>query len=236
MANGNELIAPLTTIKGLGEKAIEEITANRPFETVEDLLFNDAIVYRKLNKKSLDALSRGGALADLIDDRFTGTEHFWSACCMDRPKNRKKLAENIEQYKEAGDFSRNDTVEFLAELTGIFPMSLVAPEEVQESLKRYQVPPISEYDAELGACWGIPRNLNLRKSKNGKWFAVIDLIDSNSKLTKLRYWGVNKDTIRDEIKLNEVYVIKPQFSEGWGFSTRGYVDKAWKRMTTNTEQ
>ena len=236
VANGNELIAPLTTIKGLGEKAIEEITANRPFETVEDLLFNDAIVYRKLNKKSLDALSRGGALADLIDDRFTGTEHFWSACCMDRPKNRKKFAENIERYKEAGDFSKNDTVEFLAELTGIFPMSLVAPEEVQESLKRYQVPPISEYDAELGACWGIPRNLNLRKSKNGKWFAVIDLIDSNSKLTKLRYWGVNKDTIRDEIKLNEVYVIKPQFSEGWGFSTRGHVDKAWRRMTTNTEQ
>ena len=34
------LVAPLTTIKGLGDKAIEEIVANRPFETVEDLLSN----------------------------------------------------------------------------------------------------------------------------------------------------------------------------------------------------
>jgi DNA polymerase III alpha subunit len=230
------LIAPLTTIKGLGDKAIEEIVANRPFDTVEELLFNEDIVYRKLNKKSLDALCRGGALNDLIDDRFTGDQHFWSACCVDRPKNKKKLDENIEAYKEAGDFTKDEKVEFLSELTGIFPMSLVVPEEVKTSLDRYCVPPISEFDAELGACWGIPRNLNLRKSKNGKWFAVIDLIDSNSKLTKIRYWGVNKDTIRDEILLNEVYVIKPQYSDGWGFSTRGHVDKAWKRMTTNREQ
>ena len=115
-------------------------------------------------------------------------------------------------------------------------MNLVAPEEVQQSLAKFCVPPISEFDPALGACWGIPRNVNLRKSKNGKWFAVIDLIDSNSKLTKLRYWGVNKDTIRDEILLNEVYIIKPQYSDGWGFSTRGHVDKTWKRMTTNKEE
>ena len=81
-------------------------------------------------------------------------------------------------------------------------MSLVAPEEVKSSLEKYCVPPISEFDAALGACWGIPRNINLRKSKNGKWFAVIDLIDSNSKLTKLRYWGVDKDKIHQQILLN----------------------------------
>ena len=115
-------------------------------------------------------------------------------------------------------------------------MELVVDHKIQARLDELYVPPISEYDPQLGACWGIPRNVNLRKSKNGKWFAVIDLIDSNSKLTKIRYWGVNKDTIRDEILLNEVYVIKPQYSEGWGFSTRGHVDKAWKRMTTNREQ
>ena len=172
----------------------------------------------------------------MVDDRFTGSQHFWIACCQDRPKNPKKLAENIERYADAGDFSKDERVEFLTELTGIFPMNLVAPEEVQMSLAKYCVPPISEFDSELGACWGIPRNVNLRKSKNGKWFAVIDLIDSNSVLTKLRYWGVNKDTIRDQILLNEVYIIKPQYSDGWGFSTRGHVDKAWKRMTTNKEE
>ena len=78
--------------------------------------------------------------------------------------------------------------------------------------------------------------MNLRKSKNGKWFAVIDLIDSNNKITKIRYWGVDQKTIRDQIPLNEVYVLKPQYSDSWGFSTRGPVDKSWCRMTTNTEE
>ena len=50
--DATNLVAPLTTIKGLGDKAIEEIVANRPFNTVEDLLFNENVVYRKLNKKS----------------------------------------------------------------------------------------------------------------------------------------------------------------------------------------
>ena len=35
-----KLISPLTTIKGLGEAAIEELVHKRPFSTVEDLLFD----------------------------------------------------------------------------------------------------------------------------------------------------------------------------------------------------
>jgi hypothetical protein len=35
---------------------------------------------------------------NLVDDRFTGRKHFWSAAVVDRPKNKKKFAENIEAY------------------------------------------------------------------------------------------------------------------------------------------
>ena len=97
------------------------------------------------------------------------------------------------------------------------------------------IPPISEFDADLGACWGIPRNVNVRKSKNKKWFAIIDLIDSNNVLTKVRIWNVDYEKIRQQIVLNEVYAIKPNYSDGWGFSTRGHVDSAWCRMTTHME-
>ena len=155
---------------------------------------------------------------------------------MDRPKNKKKLDENIERYKEAGDFTKNEKIEFLSELTGMFPMALVLPEDVKGVLSKNCIPPISEFDKSLGTCWGIPRNMNLRKSKNNKWFAIIDLIDSNNKITKIRYWGVDQKTIRDQIPLNEVYVLKPQYSDSWGFSTRGPVDKSWCRMTLNTEE
>ena len=223
--NDNTLVAPLTTIKGLGDKAIEEIVMHRPFNTVEELLFHPDVVYRKLNKRSLDALCRGGALSDLIDDRFTGDQHFWAACCQDRPKNLKKLAENIETYKEAGDFSLDDKVEFLTELTGIFPMGMVLTESLKDKIESRFIPAISDYDQSLGACWAIPRNVNARKSKNGKWFYVVDVIDSNNVITKIRCWGVDRE--RDIIYINRPYVIKPKYSDGWGFSTYGAVDKLW---------
>jgi DNA polymerase-3 subunit alpha len=221
----NTLVAPLTSIKGLGDKAIEEIIAHRPFNTVEEMLFHPDVIYRKFIKKSLDALCRAGALASLIDERFTGDSHFWSAVCVDRPKSLKKLAENIETYKEAGEFSLNDKVEFLTELTGTFPMSMVITAEVLDKLEKRFIPPISEFDADLGVCWGIPRKVNARKSKNGKWFYVVDVIDSNNVITKIRCWGVRRD--KDEIYLNRPYVIKPKYQDNWGFSTFGAVDNLW---------
>ena len=38
------LVAPLTTIKGMGDKAIDQILAHRPFNTIEEFLFNENIV------------------------------------------------------------------------------------------------------------------------------------------------------------------------------------------------
>ena len=68
--DGKTLIQPLTSIKGLGASAIEQILNNRPFLNAEDLLFREEVVYSKLNKKALDALCRGGALDDLVDDLY----------------------------------------------------------------------------------------------------------------------------------------------------------------------
>jgi DNA polymerase III alpha subunit len=124
-ADGKTLIQPFNSIKGLGDKAVEQILANRPFESVEDLLFNEDIVYSKLNKKSLDVLCRSGALDILIDDRFSGCKHFWTACINDRPKNRKRLEENIKTYDGDSDFSIEEKIDHVSSLTGIFPFDLV---------------------------------------------------------------------------------------------------------------
>ena len=89
--DGKTLIQPLTSIKGLGMAAIEQILDHRPFTNAEDLLFREGVSYSKFNKKALDALTRGGAVDEIMDDRFTGRKHFWSACVVERPKNLKKL-------------------------------------------------------------------------------------------------------------------------------------------------
>ena len=103
--DGKTLIQPLTSIKGLGGAAMEQILEHRPFTKVEDFLFNEEMVYSKLNKKALDVLCRAGALKCLMDNRFSGEKHFWSAVAVMRPRKEKNLLENIEKYRDEGDFT-----------------------------------------------------------------------------------------------------------------------------------
>ena len=215
--DGKTLIQPLTSIKGLGSSAIEQVIEHRPFLNAEDLLFREGISYSKLNKKSLDALARGGALDMLVDDRFTGRKHFWSACIVERPKNLKRLAENIELYKPEGDFTEEEIIQFKTDLTGVFPINLVISAETVERLQDRFIPPISEFDPALQVCWFIPRKVTERKTKNGKLYWIVEVIDSNNEVTRIRCWGVKPD--RDRIQLNRPYMAKLDYDENWGFST-----------------
>ena len=224
--NKNTLIAPLTTIKGLGDAAIDEILEKRPFTSVEHLLFDGGVVARKLNKKSLDALTRAEAMSDLMDERFYGDKHFWSAVVVNKPKSKKKLNENIEEYKPEGSFSTSERIMHIQSLTGIYPISMVMTERSEKIIEQHCLPPISEHDSDLGASWCIPIKVLTKKTKNGKWFHTVEVIDSNSIATKIRCWGV--DPKKDIIYLNKPYVIKnPNYNETWGFSTYGRIDKKW---------
>jgi DNA polymerase III alpha subunit len=136
--DGKTLIQPLTSIKGLGEKAIEQIINNRPFNKIEDFLFNENIVYSKLNKKALDVLVRSQTLNCLMDDRFSGLKHFWSAVAVDRPRKDKKLAENIDKYYPESDFTEEEKIQYLVDLTGVFPINLVIGSSPGKLLRRRQ--------------------------------------------------------------------------------------------------
>lgn len=212
------LVQPLTSVKGLGDAAINQIMTNRPFASIEEFLFNEDITYSKLNKKAIDVLIRSQALNNLMDERFSGLKHFWSAVAVDRPKNRKKFYENIELYHPEGDFSTEEKIEYLVSLTGAFPMGLVMSEKVQGELEHYGIPPLGEFDEDLGAAWFIPREVIEKKTKNGKLYWILRVIDSTSTTTSIKCWGVKPDL--DVVHLNHPYMAKLDYDSQWGFSTR----------------
>lgn len=227
--DGKTLIQPLNSIKGLGDTAIEQIINNRPFKDIEDFLFNEKVVYSKLNKKAIDALIRSEAMDIFMDKRFSGRKHFWSAVAVDRPKTKKKFLENIETYRPEGDFTQEQELQNIVSLTGRFPFERMVQGDVLKSLERNMIPPISEYDSELQVCWAIPRNVERKITNNGKEYYEVELIDANSILTKIRCWGINTEK-GDKIVTNVPYLLKPSFSEEWGFSTRGKVSESWKML------
>lgn len=212
--DGQTLIQPLSSIKGLGEVAIQQIFNNRPFKTIEEFIFNEKIVYSKLNKKALDVLVRSGAMNTLIDNRFTGAKHFWSAVAVDRPRKLKNLLENIELYKPEGDFSQEEKIQYLTELTGVYPINLVVPVEIMDRLQDKFVPPLAEFDEELGLAWFVIREVVKKKTATGKDYWVLNAIDSTNNETQVKCWGVKE---KDVVFINRPYMIKPNHDE-WGFS------------------
>ena len=212
------LIQPLTSIKGLGESAIAQIANNRPFLPVEDFLFSENIVYSKLNKKALDVLIRSGAMNTLMDERFTGMKHFWSAVAVDRPRKPKNLIENIETYAPEGDFTEEEKIQYLADLTGVFPINDVVGATTMKKLEEMYIPPLGEYDPELQLVWFIPRSVKVRKTKNGTDYWIVEAIDATSKVTTIKCWGPKPG--RDILHINKPYMAKLDYSAQWGFSTR----------------
>ena len=228
-ADGKTLIQPLTSIKGLGDAAIDQIFIGRPFQQVEDFLFNENMRYSKLNKKALDVLCRSGAMYPLVDTRFSGLKHFWSAVAVDRPRKEKNLIENIELYRPEGDFTEEEKIQSLIDLTGQFPLNRVVKPETMDKLSAMGIPPISEYDPALQVVWLIPRKVVPKKTKNGKDYLIVEATDSNSVNIKVRCWGIDLQ-MGDTISVNKLYMIRPKHNEDWGFSTRGRVFKTWKLL------
>ena len=216
--DGTTLIQPLTSVKGLGDSAIDQVFAGRPFNKIEDFLFNEKMTYSKLNKKALDVLVRSHALDCLKDDRFSGSKHFWTAVAVERPRKEKDLTENITKYHPEGDFSTEEKIENLTNLTGVFPMHLVVDESITNELRDLGVPPISDFDPMLGAAWFIPRKVTPRQTKNGKTYWVVQVIDENNVISHIKCWGVRPG--KDNIHLNRAYMARLDHSEQWGFSSR----------------
>jgi DNA polymerase-3 subunit alpha len=216
--DGKTLVQPLTSIKGLGVKAIEQVTSHRPFHTAEDFLFNENISYSKLNKKALDALIRSGAANSLVDDRFTGLKHFWSAAAVDRPKNKKKFRENIELYAPEGSFTDEEMIQYQVDLTGVFPFEKVLDQKIRNRLDEKFIPPLGDFDPELQVAWFVPRGITSKKTKNGKEYWIVEVIDSTSQTTKIKCWGIKPGN--NVLHLNRPYMAKLDYDPQWGFSSR----------------
>ena len=226
---GKTLIQPLSSIKGVGGAAIQQILNNRPFETIEDFLFNKNITYSKLNKKCLDVLIRCEALDGFIDHRFTGRKHFWSAVAVDRPRSKKKFDENIDAYSPEGDFSFEQEIQNIVSLTGRFPFERVVPKDIVDSLMSNLIPPMSEFDEVLLVSWAVPRSVKKKTTRKGQDYYEVEVTDSNSIMTKIRCWGIDIQK-GDKIILNVPYLIRPDYSPEWGYSTRGRISERWKLL------
>ena len=102
-------------------------------------------------------------------------------------------------------------------------MADLTPDEIQakiDDLAHYlwAVEAALEADEpDLEFIWFIPRKKEIKKTKTGKEYWVIEVVDSTGKLTKIRCWGIQPT---DSIQMNRPYISRLDYNDQFGFSTR----------------
>ncbi|MCK9596315.1 hypothetical protein M0R19_03985 [Candidatus Pacearchaeota archaeon] len=209
------VIQPLTAIKGIGLESAKEIIKHRPYSKIEDLLFNEDMIYRKVNKKIISALVKCGALNNLMDERFENLNHFWLSVAEDRPKTLSELRRNIEEHKGMHDFEKSEKVSFISELTGMYPYYLVLSNYILNKFKEIDIKPISQYSAYDLISWFILKDVKKLKTKTGKDYWILDVIDNTGYGTNLKCWDVKQNSV---LFKNGLYMAKIK-KDQWGLST-----------------
>lgn len=215
--DNKSLIQPLNTLNGMGDAVMNKIINCRPYTSIDEMLFGE----KKINKKALDVLIKAGALDNFMDDRFKNRKHMWMSCVKDKPNSKKNFIKAISDNEKCGDFSEEENIENFVSITGVFPFSYVLSDKIKQDLDDNNVCSISDLDLPEGFVWFIPRTCQIKRTRWGKEFWVLDVIDVSGKTTKLKCWGV-KESDYKLLHFNRPYMAKVKYDDTYGFSITGF--------------
>lgn len=209
------IIAPLNSIKGLGDVAMNTILTHRPYPTIEELLFGEG----KVNKTAISVLIRANGANSLMDDRFRHLRHFWLAVADDKPANPKKLNVNIEKYKGEKNFTPEEMVENAIALTGNFPWELVMNSTTRKRLEDQYISSIGKFEPGDEFVWFVPRIIEEAKTQYGNTFYRMTVLDVSGKMFKVKIFGVKPE---NTIYINRPYLARVEWDETYGFTIKSY--------------
>lgn len=220
---GDVLYQPITDVKWVADKGYEQIEEHRPFDSLEELLFNDEINYRNLDKRVMGALSRVGGLDSLMQaedlDNRRQVHHIVYEC---NPDNEKQLREAKEEAEELDPFTKDEEIESIIELTGTYPIEKVVSHETRQKFDEFDVSPLGGLDpVENGnnLCWFVIKDIEARRTRNaGRLYWVVRATDTTGETTSINIWNANED---DPIKENEAYMSNLDYEAEWGYSLQG---------------
>jgi DNA polymerase-3 subunit alpha len=212
-------VPPLSSLKGLGDAAMEEIIQSRPYHTLDDLLFTADGAWRhsKFNKTALKALCLVEGFSSLEDLKSGAIgNHAQLHRILFEEKNFDILRKGRKRYKPTKKMPDvQDTLPQLIEETALTPEwtrsekiinyvqtcssvdnSIIYPNGLLDRLKASTFKPITAVDpsAKKAAAWFLVLACETKKTKNGKFFYSLRVTDDTNRALRLKIWGVREDT------------------------------------------
>ena len=215
----------LMAIKGIKEKAIEELERLRPFNSIYDFWDEKGKwKFSKFNKTCLGNLIKIGAFSsmDLIgeDKVFKNYKHMFKVLVEDNgfiklKSWRDKLEEKIIEHSDTEDWLPEEKLVMYQELLGEINIDFVASQNLQESLRKRNVKAINEFE-EDGLYWFLLWSIIKKTTSTGKDYLVASVIGSNGVQERVSVWNFLPD--KNNLETGKIYAAKLKKND-YGFST-----------------
>jgi DNA polymerase III alpha subunit len=224
--------------KRVGDTAIQEIMENRPYRTVEDMLWHPVTKewrHSKANKRVFEALIQVGAFEsmDIVGPgkRFSSYRQMHHVLIenadelkktpkRDPEYGRRMLRELTEQTQDMPDWTRGEKIEMQKDLLGDVSIETMVPPKVLKKLRDKQYKAIDTYD-EQDLYWFVAEEVTSKRTKNKKPYLLIKALGEGSKRAKLFVWGFDpaKHALPEPYDVCLAEVEKSDF---------GFACQAWK--------
>lgn len=203
----NTYMPSLASAKGVGKTALRELKKFRPFDSMEDLLFDDDGKYRlsKLNKKALEALIRIGAFDCFVGEgkEFVNTNHMIQVVIDNNDKLKKSLKKDpqkgLNTYRELcldGKVSppvsrdRGELIRDQQEILGMVDPELLVSPKVQSFFVEHGIVSMDEILQDgAGVAWFTISDAMAKRTKMGKPYLILTVMDSAMGEHKVYCWG-----------------------------------------------
>jgi DNA polymerase III alpha subunit len=236
--NKQAFIPPLNSIKGLGKNAVREIMANRPYENLEQMLYDEKgkWYHSKLNKTGFAALCKVEAL-DTLEEMWNGTInnhrqlHEIVIANYDKLKKSKFgmtlrqaakkeadpiLPQLIEETCDIDDWNRIEKLQMYQDMCSATRDDLAFPEGLMNKIMSSGVKSVLKFEPhEKSIGWFCVVETIKRITKNKKIFYRVKITDNESNTGWLRIWGA----IPEEMQPYTIWLTETKNDPNWGCST-----------------
>jgi DNA polymerase III subunit alpha len=234
-------VPPLTSVKGVGKAAVEEIMKFRPYHSLSDFLYEEDGKWKhsKVNKTCFDSLCKIEGLSS-IKEMHNGTisnhrqlheiviNHYndlkKSKYGMTMRKAKKEDAPEImpvliNEYELTEDWSRAEKIKMYYDLTSCLRDDLLFPDEVMTKIRNADVPSVLEIkEAGKFIVWFCVQEIIQKKTKNGKTFYRLKVTDDKNNTGWVRLWG----KLPNGMEEFTIWLAEVSNCKSWGASTSGY--------------
>jgi len=234
--DGKRFMPSFMSCKGVGEAAVDEIIANRPYTNIKSMLWTDEGKWRhsRFNKKALESLIKVRAfdsMDTLVGENtacdFESYKHMletlvpnWSSIKKSLKRNPWEGYDNFVKAREDNrglqEFSKNEIILNENSLFGyVSPETIITEDQIQKLYSK-NIRPIGEWDKEW-LYWFVPTQVTPKRTKNGKYYLRMKVTSNDGNSEWLNCWGWNG---RTAVEPYTICVAVIQSQADWGKSCR----------------